>query len=216
MSRHRNIRNLTEDDYYDDYDDDYDDYEDEEEFDDSYCQPPPFPQPSELILSPSQTHFHPKNKTHHASDEENLRLVEGMGFTKEQAKIALESTNGNVQEAVNRLLTESAMHAPKADVGDLGKPGINRPPAGFGGPPSSIATPPLSQTPTSKQTEISKPHVTFTDQSKGNQLTSRSDNILTPQMKKDYGPLPKLPENLKAELASQKSRLSLVVLGEIL
>ena len=41
MSRHRNIRNLTEDDYYDEYDDDdyYDDYYDEEGEDDYYYPP---------------------------------------------------------------------------------------------------------------------------------------------------------------------------------
>ena len=44
MSRHRNIRNLTEDDYYDEYDDDdyYDDYYDEE---DDYYKAPPKPKP---------------------------------------------------------------------------------------------------------------------------------------------------------------------------
>jgi len=52
MSRHRNIRNLTEDDYYDDYDDDYDDYYEED-------APKPKPKP---VISKKKSVVTPKKK----------------------------------------------------------------------------------------------------------------------------------------------------------
>lgn len=58
MSRHRNIRNLTEDDYYDDYDDDYydDDY-----YDDYYKEEAPKPKPKPVVAK-KKTTVTPKKK----------------------------------------------------------------------------------------------------------------------------------------------------------
>lgn len=225
MSRHRNVRNLTEDDYYDDYDDyDDDNYYEEEDFDDSYYKPPPKQQTFTPTVESRQTYQASKAaKQPQQSNEEKIRLVEGMGFSRLMAKTALDAVNGDVQSAVSQLLsgatTTTVAPNPPPD-----KPGVSKSPAGFRGAPSSekkggVVKPPAGFGPPAA--EATKEDITKTIFAAG--PTASASRSVTPtrretkitQQKKDYGPQPKLSEEIKAELTNQKSRLSMVVLGHV-
>ena len=224
MSRHRNVRNLTEDDYYDDYDDYDGDYYEEEGADESYYKPPPqkeqqyTPQVAQSTFQPTK----PKQQPEQTS-QDKIRLVEGMGFSREQAKLALDATGGNVQEAVNQLLSGGV----QAPVPGFTKPGITKPPAGFGGPPrekkGGIVKPPAgfgppATTESTKKGGITQPTAGFGQapgRSEKDKTVKAAPKNAGSQAKKDYGPLPKLPDDLKAELTDQKSRLSMVVVGHV-
>jgi len=158
MSRHRNVRNLTEDDYDDYYDDDYydDDYYEEE--DDYSYQKQQEEQRRERKAREAERRATEAAvaavdaatvKTKAAAGDggisvasggksaaitagertERERLVEGMGFTPKQAKMALETTSYDVQQAIDVLVTGSA----------AGGSGMGAPPPPP--PPQAIATP---------------------------------------------------------------------------
>ena len=158
MSRHRFVRNLTEDNYYDDYDDDYydDDYYDEEE--DEYQQQYSYSNrknnnsvaPTKTSSSstarttaptppatsyPTTTKSTTINAQTQSISEESIRLVVGMGFPRDKATEALKSTNGNAEQAVNRLLLGSDPTPSPSST-----KGIQQPPPGFGKPTTAKAT----------------------------------------------------------------------------
>ncbi len=213
MSRHRNVRNLTEDDYYDDYDDYDDDYYEDDGFDDSDYRPPlhqPVIMPTTKAKQPEQMYA------------EKMPMLEGMGFTPDRAKSALIEANGNFEQAVDMLLT-AGVHKP---LSGFTKSGITKPPPGFGAPPINLGTmpncPPGVAAPSAleltKRGVITQPPGGFV----ANRALIEKDKIVkavpkTPgvQSKKDYGPLPMLPGDLQSDLKSQKSRLAMVVLGHV-
>lgn len=215
MSRHRNVRNLTEDDYYDDYDDYDDDYYEDEGFDDSDYRPPlhqhqPAIMPTIKPKQPEQLYA------------EKIRMLEGMGFTPDRARSALIDANGDSQRAVDMLLT-AGVHEPRPG---FAKPGISKPPPGFGVPPSNLGInpngPPGVAAPSTlestKRGALIQPPGGFVPNRgsiEKDKIVKASPKTPATHNKKDYGPLPMLPDDLQADLKSQKSRLAMVVVGHV-
>ena len=127
MSRHRDIRNLVEEDYYDYDDDDYYDEYYEEDDDAHYLEQERLRKEQEVATqriaaeklapkhavqkTPASKKIVPisslgKSQSGTSKEEtEKERLVVSMGFSTESAKDALEKNGWDVQRAINRLLT---------------------------------------------------------------------------------------------------------------
>mmetsp|Transcript_23226 Transcript_23226/g.35165 ORF Transcript_23226/g.35165 Transcript_23226/m.35165 type:complete len:685 (+) Transcript_23226:101-2155(+) len=263
MSRHRNVRNLTEDDYYDydDYDDYDDDYYEEEDLNDSYYSPPPKSNfQSNQVISQSLQGEKIQNqaKPKVLSKDENIRILERMGFAQSQAAIALECNSNNVEAAANQLLCgtisdirahENVKKIPDKPSGSMfsadGKNcKISQPPPGFSLPPhgkkkGGISKPPEGFSIPSEKGGIVKPPHGFAPPSESSFAPSEKDEVNCPTKgsseeksvksstkaigvqaplqitRKEYGPLPRIPDTLKIDISNQKERLSLVVLGHV-
>mmetsp|Transcript_28835 Transcript_28835/g.42556 ORF Transcript_28835/g.42556 Transcript_28835/m.42556 type:complete len:680 (+) Transcript_28835:145-2184(+) len=258
MSRHRNVRNLKEDDYYDydDYDDDY--YEEEEDFDDSYYSPPATLQTNQLMPQSLQVDTkQTQTKSKSLAMDESIRILEGMGFTRSQAALALECNNNNVEAAANQLLCGPSIEAtghrkqtPEIFSGlclssaiekksAISKPppgftlptsgekrcGITKPPAGFTTPSGKggITTPPDGFTPPAEssfslnENGRSDPIPKVGAKEKSARSSTKTSNVelQLPLTRKEYGPLPSIPDSLKIEISNQKEHISLVVLGHV-
>jgi elongation factor 1 alpha-like protein len=220
MSRHRNVRNLTEDDYYDDYDDAYDDDDYQDQDDDYYYQQQQKKQQQQQQQAPAIAIAIKTNKKkkelqqrQNLPSQENVRLLMGMGFTKDQGEAALVSANGNVGLAVNMLLPagDSKNLAPSPPV----KPGIAKPPPGFGKPIVAMMTA------TDHDRDQDASSRTIPPVHAGRPMDDTSTNTKTTNTKptlskKDYGPPPTIPPIILHELSTQPSRrLSMVVLGHV-
>jgi hypothetical protein len=209
MSRHRNVRNLTEDDYYDDYDDDdYDDddyYYQEDEYNRQQHEQPSQPAPTLTAIATSTT---PKQQQ--PSMAEKILQLQQMGFTTPQAKTALGETKGNVEQATELLLKAASSST------------TSKPPPGFLETKSSTTTAPTTPTTTTRTTTTTTttpsklPTTTTTSTTtlkKINVTTTTTTTLKQPTV--DYGPLPKLPLSISAMIENQKSRLAMVVLGHV-
>ena len=150
MSRHRNIRNLTEDDYYDDgdYYDDDDYYYEEEEDDYEYQRQQQQQQQQEdrersraqaaaaAEKAAPSTAAETQDGPTAVEESERVRLVEGMGFSTAQARTALLLTGYDVPRAVEKLVS-----------GEIGDVGIAPPPLPPAPPREKEATLPGSWQP---------------------------------------------------------------------
>jgi elongation factor 1 alpha-like protein len=241
MSRHRNVRNLTEDDYYDDYDDYNDDGYDYDNEDDYYyqqqqedrrkkqqqasaatavvvisgenatgknkkkkCKEEPNQSTSTNTATTTTTTVAAKttiksssHETTAINHEENVRLVMGMGFSKENVELALKSTNGDVSQAIDILLLGGTLLPTKPSSTDSLAPTLDVTMAMK--KPVTLLAAPL----TLKVNHPSKVKTT--------------SSITEPEpIRKVYGPPPKLSPAIQNELSHhQKSRLSMVVLGHV-
>jgi len=204
MSRHRNVRNLTADDYYDDYDDDYYDdddyyYEEEEETQQQYA---PKPTTTATVTPQSYTALPAKQPPQQSLVEKEKTLVE-MGFSKAQATTALNECKGDVERATDLLVRSAqAMSAfdtkPPPMVAEIKKEGDVE--------SSSGAASPIA------------PTVTWASPSAANKSAKKEKAAPpTSSMKPSdtSAPLPKIPPAVLKQISSQKSRLSMVILGHV-
>jgi hypothetical protein len=198
MSRHRNVRNLTEDDYYDDYDDYYDDeeYYEEEDYELQQEYQPKRATTTATVIPPQQSL--PQQQTTTSLAEKERSLV-GMGFTKAQAKTALAECKGDVERATD-LLVRTA-HAVASFDNNM-KP-----------PPSIVSSEPT----VAKEDISSTAPPTAPEMSVPNTRLPKSKSPTPPLRKPDAVrvPLPKIPSEVMTKIQSQKSRLSMVVLGHV-
>ena len=197
MSRHRNVRNLTEDDYYDDYDDYYDDeeYYEEEDYELQQEYQPKRATTTATVVPPQQSL--PQQTTTSLAEKE--RSLVGMGFTKAQAKTALAECKGDVERATDLLVrTAHAM----ASFDNNMKP-----------PPSIVNSEPT----VAKEDISSVAPPTAPEMSVPNTRRPKSKSPTPPLRKPDVVrvPLPKIPSEVMTKIQSQKSRLSMVVLGHV-
>mmetsp|Transcript_27732 Transcript_27732/g.31695 ORF Transcript_27732/g.31695 Transcript_27732/m.31695 type:complete len:651 (-) Transcript_27732:152-2104(-) len=229
MSRHRNVRNLTEDDYYDDYDD-YDDYyEDEEDFNDSYNPSKSLSTLANLKEFSSDGKVKNKLLSMNNNVEKNCRSEVIIGFERGQAKTVLEDKSYHVQAAANQLLDGSTTSSTKDSIrqrksfddkrkshvseiqddtfpllpNEKRRGGISKPPAGF--------APPLSGANFSGN--LSSTNISGKEMFLSNKTSIKKK--IHQHSKKDYGCHPNLPDYLKEEILKQKTRLTLVVLGHV-
>ena len=219
MSRHRDVRNLTQDDYYDDYDDyDDDNYDEGDESNDDYYYHQQSNKKQQVVVAPVIKSMPAKQQKTSAAavaaavlpqtSEENVRLLMGMGFAKEQAETALLATKGDVRAAVDLLLGSTSLSSSKPT--ESHQSGITKPPAGFGRPLGTFVAAGLAT-----QTSELKAAKPFTGIKPQLPPTAINKPSTTDQPRKDYGPLPKIPPAIQQELANQQSRLSMVVLGHV-
>lgn len=197
MSRHRNVRNLTEDDYYDDYDDYYDDeeYYEEEDYELQQEYQPKRATTTATVVPPQQSL--PQQTTTSLAEKE--RSLVGMGFTKAQAKTALAECKGDVERATD-LLVRTA-HAVASFDNNM-KP-----------PPTIVNSEPT----VAKEDISSVAPPTAPEMSVPNTRLPKSKSPTPPLRKPDVVrvPLPKIPSEVMTKIQSQKSRLSMVVLGHV-
>jgi elongation factor 1 alpha-like protein len=209
MSRHRNVRNLTEDDYYDEYDD-YDDYDDGDHYEsnyDSYKAPPKkpivLPVTSKKVqdkLAPNKKQSNIPKATPFHAPEESIKMMVLMGFTRSSSIATLRACNNDVEAAIDKLLQ-----------GGKGPGGKSEAKLKILSPIKSSDTP---RKPTSSSL-LQALESTKVIKSEDTKLSNGKCLINTTEEKNDVSPLPKIPEDLAAEIATQKSRLSMVVIGHV-
>jgi elongation factor 1 alpha-like protein len=200
MSRHRNVRNLTEDDYYDEYDD-YNDYDDDDNYEsnyNSYKAPPKKPtavpvtsKTSQKLVQSQKQANNPKAVPFHAP-EEKIQLMVGMGFSRSNSISALRACNNDIQEATDKLLKGEKGHSNTSST--KSKTLLQQ---------KTTETPP-SISASAKATKIEdakQPH----EKCEVHAMAEKMDTSL----------LPKIPDDLAAEIATQKSRLAMVVIGHV-
>ena len=241
MSRHRNIRNLCEEDYYD-YDDDYYDDEYYEEEDDAANN-----QEQERLRKEQEAarqraaaaKLAPKIKKAPAAkksvtislsgksqsgtskeDTEKERLVVSMGFSAERSKDALKKNGGDVELAINYLLTSpevgnmtmapppSKTMAPppglaRADADKLSTAGVK----GTWAPPPAATKPSISLDLKNTDGKATKAPAASPKKVSSSSATERANEVVYSKKKIS----PEMQERLKA----QKSRLSMVILGHV-
>ena len=291
MSRHRNFRNLTEDDMYDHYDDDYYD-EEYDDYDDNYTaeeneayyreqerlkeeeeakkkkkqqqkqQQQKQQQQKKKAQSKGSTQktgvstsisintkiikppgsLKKSNNNNNNQDAEKERLVTSMGFSTDQAKLALERNSWNVEMAINDLLSANIQEGsrdnkklpkPKTDSKKnnlIVKGGVMAPPPGWGKPDSSN-----SDTSAKKNNSVVKGGVMAPPP--GWDKPNDSSNGIRPKKKEtksipikydkknplqlvtvketDTKPKKKISDELIEQIKGQKSRLSMVILGHV-
>ena len=201
MSRHRNVRNLTEDDYYDEYDDYYDDdeYYEEEDYElQQQYQPKRATTETVTPATPQQQSLLSQQQTPSLADKEQS-LVE-MGFSQAQAKTALAECKGDVERATDFLVrTAHAM----ASFEMKPPPSIrNEPATTKSNEAASSVEPPTAPPPA---LSVAPP----------NTRRPKSKSPTPPVSLKPNVPLPKIPSAVMKKIQSQKSRLSMVVLGHV-
>ena len=241
MSRHRNIRNLCEEDYYD-YDDDYydDDYYEEEDDAANYQEQERLRREQEAARQrAAATKLAPKIKKAPAAkksvtislsgksqsgtskeDTEKERLVVSMGFSAERSKDALKKNGGDVELAINYLLTSpevgnmtmapppSKTMAPppglaRADADKLSTAGVK----GTWAPPPAATKPSISLDLKNTDGKATKAPETSPKKVSSSSATERANEVVYSKKKIS----PEMQERLKA----QKSRLSMVILGHV-
>jgi elongation factor 1 alpha-like protein len=241
MSRHRNIRNLCEEDYYD-YDDDYydDDYYEEEDDAANYQEQERLRREQEAARQrAAATKLAPKIKKAPAAkksvtislsgksqsgtskeDTEKERLVVSMGFSAERSKDALKKNGGDVELAINYLLTSpevgnmtmapppSKTMAPppglaRADADKLSTAGVK----GTWAPPPAATKPSISLDLKNTDGKATKAPAASPKKVSSSSATERANEVVYSKKKIS----PEMQERLKA----QKSRLSMVILGHV-
>ena len=241
MSRHRNIRNLCEEDCYD-YDDDYydDDYYEEEDDAANYQEQERLRREQEAARQrAAATKLAPKIKKAPAAkksvtislsgksqsgtskeDTEKERLVVSMGFSAERSKDALKKNGGDVELAINYLLTSpevgnmtmapppSKTMAPppglaRADADKLSTAGVK----GTWAPPPAATKPSISLDLKNTDGKATKAPETSPKKVSSSSATERANEVVYSKKKIS----PEMQERLKA----QKSRLSMVILGHV-
>mmetsp|Transcript_23629 Transcript_23629/g.35022 ORF Transcript_23629/g.35022 Transcript_23629/m.35022 type:complete len:685 (+) Transcript_23629:149-2203(+) len=240
MSRHRNIRNLCEEDYYD-YDDDYYDEEDYAEEDDAaYYQEQErlrkeqeaarqrgaaaklAPKPKKAPAAKKKVTISVPDKSQNGTskeDTEKERLVVSMGFSAERAKGALKKNGGDVQLAINDLLTSP----------DLGDMTMAPPPSKTMAPPPGLAKGDADKSSTAgvKGTwapppATAKPSISLglKKTEKATKAPAASAKILSSSPTKERAnqvvySKKKISPEMQERLETQKSRLSMVILGHV-
>ena len=241
MSRHRNIRNLCEEDYYD-YDDDYydDDYYEEEDDAANYQEQERLRKEQEAARQrAAAAKLAPKIKKAPAAkksvtislsgksqsgtskeDTEKERLVVSMGFSAERSKDALKKNGGDVELAINYLLTSpevgnmtmapppSKTMAPppglaRADADKLSTAGVK----GTWAPPPAATKPSISLDLKNTDGKATKAPAASPKKVSSSSATERANEVVYSKKKIS----PEMQERLKA----QKSRLSMVILGHV-
>jgi elongation factor 1 alpha-like protein len=241
MSRHRNIRNLCEEDCYD-YDDDYydDDYYEEEDDAANYQEQERLRKEQEAARQrAAAAKLAPKIKKAPAAkksvtislsgksqsgtskeDTEKERLVVSMGFSAERSKDALKKNGGDVELAINYLLTSpevgnmtmapppSKTMAPppglaRADADKLSTAGVK----GTWAPPPAATKPSISLDLKNTDGKATKAPETSPKKVSSSSATERANEVVYSKKKIS----PEMQERLKA----QKSRLSMVILGHV-
>jgi elongation factor 1 alpha-like protein len=241
MSRHRNIRNLCEEDYYD-YDDDYydDDYYEEEDDAANYQEQERLRREQEAARQrAAAAKLAPKIKKAPAAkksvtislsgksqsgtskeDTEKERLVVSMGFSTERSKDALKKNGGDVELAINYLLTSpeignmtmapppSKTMAPppglaRADADKLSTAGVK----GTWAPPPAATKPSISLDLKNTDGKATKAPAASPKKVSSSSATERANEVVYSKKKIS----PEMQERLKA----QKSRLSMVILGHV-
>eukprot|EP00557_Chaetoceros_sp_GSL56_P014683 CAMPEP_0176479116 /NCGR_PEP_ID=MMETSP0200_2-20121128/1565_1 /TAXON_ID=947934 /ORGANISM="Chaetoceros sp., Strain GSL56" /LENGTH=306 /DNA_ID=CAMNT_0017875133 /DNA_START=11 /DNA_END=931 /DNA_ORIENTATION=+ len=255
MSRHRNIRNMCEDDYYDYdeddyYDDEYWEGEEEEQYN-SYNQgqqehlrkepqasnkpnPPVSIKPTAPAISSASkkqvTISMPSSSSYGISDKERIekeRLVISMGFTADKAKASLENHGWDVEQAIHELLLNSetptnkgmtmappqALMPPPPGLGDNGKVSDTKGEKATK-KEKKISISSSSMKGSSQDAKIAtKIGVEFAKSSKkvsDNASISTSSKVSATQRKAK-----KISPEMQKKLESQKSRLSMVILGHV-
>lgn len=262
MSRHRNLNNLTDDDYCD-YDDDYYDEEyDDDGYEEQYTAEeneayyreqerlkeeeakkkqavnklkPAIKKPG--VVSNSSTKLHVKVVDSKKSELEKEMLVTSMGFTSEKAQAALQRSSWDVEMAINDLLSSNNG---QEENGQQESPGTFSPPPEFSKSTSTMATtskkttmaPPPGWSKPSANDRASKKEDKFNtlikdENPKEKQALSASpkksqsmsnnndDDMLYSKPKINAKPKRKLSVELQEQIKSQKSRLSMVILGHV-
>ena len=234
MSRHRNIRNLTEDDYYDDgdYYDDDDYYYEEEEDDYEYQRQQQQQQQQEdrersraqaaaaAEKAAPSTAAETQDGPTAVEESERVRLVEGMGFSTAQARTALLLTGYDVPRAVEKLVS-----------GEIGDVGIAPPPTATGAAPRKGSDPTRlmaafdSRAPTGLSAVSGRPAPI--SEAKANprvaaaqpkKVRSRHASPVPPSatlQQPARGKRSAIPPGLLQGIKDQRSRLSMVVLGHV-
>lgn len=233
MSRHRNMHQLDDDDFYDEYDD-YDEEYWEEEDDDYYLQeqerlkkeqeaarqkaaaaklaPKPAVKAQKKTVTLDLKKPSKKPTTNKAEDEEKERLVVSMGFSSERAKVALKNNNGDVQAAINELLS-----SPSPDTSmTMAPPSTMTPPPGYNNAKSTSGV----QGSWAPPEPTSKPKVEFNIKKKAPVVNTPVAQPKKAETKKKsvnevvYQKQKIVPE-MEKKLKDQKSRLSMVILGHV-
>lgn len=221
MSRHRDIKNLSKDDYYD-YDDDYY-YDDEDfgEYDDGELYHNMKPKTTTttkpvVIKNPSTSNTTTTKKvvdfsisksnpavSISASEKEKLekeRLITSMGFSIEDAKLALTKYNWDVESAINDLLSGPSLGTKATTMAPPSEPALL---------PSHTSKVLKTLAPlTAAATCVSK---SLKPNKKSNEYSSHS---ITTSHHSTY-PKKLIPQDLQEKLKSQKSRLTMVILGHV-
>lgn len=187
MSRHRNIRNLVEDDYYDGYDDDDyyydDDYYEEDDYSKPYA-PPPKP------AATTKTYTAKLVSTTKVKAPSNVGVTKappGWGKPSPVSKVSVAPSNAGISKAppgwgAPVVSTQSAQSP-------SGSSTIMKPPAGWGKP----ATSGNSTNPKPSKTRNKSPK-------------RGGDTTLTTQY---------IPKPIPDFVQNQKSQLSMVILGHV-
>ena len=233
---------MNADDYYDGYDDDNDDYYDQDD-DDYYYQQQQQQQQQQKKQQPKVPAIPIAIKTNKKKKEQpqqqqqqkqqqkipsqdNVRLLMGMGFTKDQVEAALVSANGNVELAVSMMLPSSG-DSQHLEPSPPMKPGITKPPPGFGKPIMTTTNTthstdqevdaPSRNIPPVGHAGLSMDSTSTSTSTKTTNTTTKTNTTIKPTLsKKEYGPPPTLPPVIQHELSTQPSRrLSMVVLGHV-
>eukprot|EP00980_Cylindrotheca_fusiformis_P000856 scaffold221_cov120-Cylindrotheca_fusiformis.AAC.17 len=222
MSRHRIVRNMTEDDYYDDYDD-Y--YEDEDYYEDDNVHQE-FAPPALTALTPPV----PKapTQTHQISVPGKAATTASVGVAKpppgwgkpssSKPSDSISSSSSGVAKPPPGWGKPAGSAAKSPPIANLTSAGLSTPPPGWGKPGSKGNNTP-SHTAPSVSVGVSKP----LDVS-GKPSASSSGNS-TPKAKEVPNPKSSTPSSNKSTpyvtkplppcLNSAKSQLSMVVLGHV-
>ena len=230
MSRHRDIRNISADDYYD-YDDDY--YDDNYDgYDDGYTQEEIEAYNREqqrlreeeeakkkkaqtLKAKPAKTKSSVQIKATKeqskasADDIEKIQLVTAMGFSNDKASVALQRNVWDVQLAINDLLTNPN------NYNESNMP-PTKPPAGFGKEKEMLkpkkepvkagvmAPPPGWNKPTPTTSSVNTTPSKNAQNTKSHKLTKDSQikiSVLNKKVQQEIKSKPKIPSKPKQKLS---------------
>lgn len=232
MSRHRNLHNLCDDDYYD-YDDDYDDDEYWEEDEDGYYkeqerlrkeQEAARQKAAAAKLTQKTVTKKPTTKKNTGisiskkkpagtkpnldSDEnaEKVRLVVGMGFSSEMAKQALEKYDWDPQRSINYLLSNPSSGGMKMAPPTIG---TMAPPPEFSKPPTKPPPSPKSE----KLSTVKNPKPVL--KSPKQKTTAKKSKADEDRNEDAVSSMKNISPEMKKRLKSQKSRLTMVILGHV-
>jgi elongation factor 1 alpha-like protein len=209
MSRHRDVRNLTEDDYYDDYDDaDYDDeyYNEEDQKTQQQYAPPPL----NTAISQSQSQPQQIAVAGKAATTATVGVTKPpQGWGKPTAPSAAAAAAVGVAKPPPGW-GKPTPPPPAAAATTLSSAGISKPPTGWGKPTAAATSPTKTKDSGGGGAKgVMQPPSGWgkpSEAATGSKTPPRSNNN-----NKGYTPKP-LPEVLKKNV---KSQLSMVVLGHV-